>query len=59
MIREWLFLYRHKRACKRLQRIVEAQRLSFEAEQYRRRRVAALKATRGPTQADYHAGAAW
>jgi hypothetical protein len=47
MIREWLFMFRHKRACKRLQRIVEAQRLSFEAEQYRRHREAALKATRG------------
>jgi hypothetical protein len=30
-LRTILFLYRHKRACKRLQRIVEAQRLSFEA----------------------------
>jgi hypothetical protein len=46
-LRNFLFMRRHKRACKRLQRIVEAQRLSFEAEQYRRHRKAALKATRG------------
>jgi hypothetical protein len=46
MIREWLFLYRHKRACKRLQRIVEAQRQAFETRDYTKRRAAALKATR-------------
>lgn len=46
MIRNFLFLYRHKRACRELQRITEARRQSFEAEQFRRRRAAALKATR-------------
>jgi hypothetical protein len=39
MIRRWL-------ACRRLSRMVEAKRQSFEIEQYRRRRYAALKHTR-------------
>jgi hypothetical protein len=47
MIRNWLFLIRHKRACRDLARITERARNSFEREQFRRRRAAALKATRG------------
>jgi hypothetical protein len=35
-VRIWL-------ACRRLQRLVDQRRNSFEAEQYRRRRAAALK----------------
>jgi hypothetical protein len=42
-LRTWLFLRRHLRACKRLQRIVERERASFRCEDYRRRRAAALK----------------
>jgi hypothetical protein len=45
-LRNIVFMFRHKRACRRLQRIVEERRQSFEAEQYRRRRAAALKHTR-------------
>jgi hypothetical protein len=46
MIRNWLFMRRHLKACRKLQQIVEQQRQSFECEQYRRRRQAALKVTR-------------
>ncbi len=35
------------RAQRRLQRLVDAQRLSYAAEDYRRRRQAMLKVTRG------------
>jgi hypothetical protein len=35
------------RACRRLNKLVAKQRASYEAEQFRRRRAAALKATRG------------
>ena len=43
-LRTWL-------ARRRLQRMVEARRNSFEAEQYRRRRKAALKHHRGEAHA--------
>jgi hypothetical protein len=43
MIRNLLFLYRHKKACRRLNRIVERERNSYRCEQYRRHRKAALK----------------
>jgi len=39
-IRQWL-------AVRRLNKLVEKRRASFETEQYRRRRAAALKHTRG------------
>lgn len=42
-LRTVLFLYRHKKACRQLQRLTEQRRQSFETEQYRRRRAAALK----------------
>lgn len=42
-LRNLLFLIRHKKACRRLQRIVERERNSFACEDYRRRRAAALK----------------
>lgn len=47
LLREWLFHRRHMKACRELQRDVEQRRQSFEIEQYRRRRAAALKVTRG------------
>jgi hypothetical protein len=43
MIRNLLFLYRHRRACRRLQRDVEARANSYETRRYRERRAAALK----------------
>jgi hypothetical protein len=46
MIRNLLFILKHKRACKRLLRDVEQRKASFAVEQYRRRRAAALKFTR-------------
>lgn len=42
-LRRWI-------AARRLQRMVDASRNSFETEQYRRRRAAALKATRKAAQ---------
>jgi hypothetical protein len=42
-IRNLLFIFKHKRACKRLLRDVERRKASFETEQFRRRRAAALK----------------
>ena len=45
-LREYLFLRRHMRACRELQRITDARRNSFEVQDYRRRREAALKHTR-------------
>lgn len=39
--------FRRYRACRRLARMVERSRQSFDCEQYRRRRAAALKHTRG------------
>jgi hypothetical protein len=44
MIRELLFLYRHKRACRKLQRMVSQNASSFRVQDYRKRREAALKA---------------
>jgi hypothetical protein len=38
------------RACRRLNKLVAKQRASFETEQFRRRRAAALKGTRGMAQ---------
>jgi hypothetical protein len=46
-LRNLLFMYRHKKACRKLQRLTEANRNSFACEQYRRRRSAMLKVTRG------------
>jgi hypothetical protein len=58
-LRNWLFLKRHHHSCNRtiasarelaceaLARDVEKRRNSFECEQFRRRRAAALKHTRG------------
>ena len=46
MIRNLLFLYRHKRACKRLQRLTEERRNSFAIQDYRKRRAAALQGWR-------------
>lgn len=45
-LRNLLFLYRHRRACRRLQRITDRTRESFACEQYRGRRAAALKSRR-------------
>lgn len=42
-LREYIFLRRHMRACRELQRIVEQQRNSYETRRYRERRAAALK----------------
>ena len=57
-LREFLFLHRHKKACRKLQRLVEKERNSFRCQDFRKRREAALKHSRGPSQADFHAGAA-
>jgi hypothetical protein len=46
MIREWLFLYRHRKACRKLQRLTEQRRNSFEIQDYRKRREAMLRVTR-------------
>jgi hypothetical protein len=58
-LRTWFFLRRHKRVCNRtiasarelaceaLARDVEKRRNSFEVQDYRKRREAALKRTRG------------
>lgn len=43
MIRNWLFLFRHMRACRKLQRLTEERRNSFETRDYVKRRAAALK----------------
>jgi hypothetical protein len=43
MIRNWLFMRRHMAACRKLQRLVEERRNSFEVQDFRRRRQAALK----------------
>ena len=45
-LRSFFFMRRHLRACRELQRLVEKNKRSFETEQYRRRRAAALKHTR-------------
>jgi hypothetical protein len=45
-LRTILFLHRHKKACRKLQRIVEANRQSFATQDYAKRRKSALKATR-------------
>ena len=45
-LRSFFFMRRHKRACRELQRLVDARRQSFDCEQYRRRRAAALKCRR-------------
>lgn len=44
--RNFLFLRRHHAACRKLQRIVEQRRQSFETQDFAKRRAAALKATR-------------
>lgn len=49
MLREWIFKYRHFRACRALQRDRERRQKSFEVEQFKRRRAAALKHTRPAT----------
>ena len=46
MIAAWRNARRHNAALRRLAKLVETNRRSFEIEQYRRRRQAALKATR-------------
>jgi len=46
VIREWIFLYRHRRACRKLQRLTEERRNSFEIIDYRKRREAMLRVTR-------------
>jgi hypothetical protein len=45
--REWLFLRRHMAACRKLQRMVDANRRAPATISYRNHRRAALKATRG------------
>jgi hypothetical protein len=45
VIRNLIFIFKHRRACKRLLRDVERRKASFETEQFRRRRAAALKRT--------------
>jgi hypothetical protein len=47
ILRELVFLYRHKKACRELQRITEANAKAPATVEYRRRRAAALKSTRG------------
>jgi len=42
-LRSLIFMHRHLKACRRLQKLVEENKRSFETEQYRRRRAAALK----------------
>lgn len=42
-IRNFLFVRRHMKACRELQRLVDERRRSFKTEDYRRRREAALK----------------
>jgi hypothetical protein len=42
-LREYLFISRHLRACRELQRITEARANSYETRRYRERRAAALK----------------
>lgn len=46
-IRNWLFLRKHYAACKKLQRMVDANRRAPATVSYRTHRQAALKATRG------------
>ena len=45
-LRSFLFLCKHKRACRELQRIVEANKKAPATREYVRRRTAALKSTR-------------
>ena len=45
-LREIMFLYRHKKACRKLQRLTDQRRNSYEIIDYRKRREAALKAGR-------------
>lgn len=45
-LRNLAFLIRHKKACRKLQKIVERERQSFRCQDYRRRREAALKCRR-------------
>jgi hypothetical protein len=42
-LRSFLFLRKHKRACRELQRIVEANKRKFETQDFAKRRAAALK----------------
>ncbi len=44
--RELLFMQRHMRACRELQRITEERANSYETRRFRERRAAALKHTR-------------
>jgi hypothetical protein len=48
-LRNLLFMYRHKKACRQLQRLTEANRNSYENRRYRERRTAALSHTRKAT----------
>ena len=45
-LRNLLFMVRHKRACRRLQRLVEANLKAPATRSYASHRIAALKATR-------------
>lgn len=45
-LRNKLFVRRHMRACRKLQRIVEQTANSYECRRYRERRAAALKHSR-------------
>jgi hypothetical protein len=56
MIRNLLFIFKHKRDCKELRRLeacrelardVERRKASFAVQDYAKRRAAALRATRG------------
>ena len=47
-LRNILFMVRHKRACRQLQRMVDRNRSSFEIQDFTRRREAALKSKRVP-----------
>jgi hypothetical protein len=46
MLRNWLFMRRHLKACRELQRITNERANSYETRRYRERRAAALKAYR-------------
>jgi hypothetical protein len=45
-LRNFLFVRKHMKACRKLQQIVEQRRNSYEVQDYRKRRQAALKASR-------------
>jgi hypothetical protein len=42
-LRSFFFMIRHKRACRELQKLVEANKRKFETQDFAKRRAAALK----------------